>query len=267
MAGHSTARKIIDLFLLLAFYGAVAFVCQPSATTADARPYCNTQALTATIPYSTAAYQPLVYNFLGAPLRAQALQTETMNTDPDWQAYQQFKAWQAQQQQAAQSQQQTVQMTAQQWAVGWDAKNPAPAQNSWDYGEWIKRRNAAYGNWLQSQQQQAQPQQQPMPNTPPQAADPNAPWAQQQWTLVNKCGSCHSSDTANGKTLPDGTIVPIHLDGTTDLRAPESWRYRDWIMGAILDGRMPKKGELTGDDFGRICEELFAGRDAALTGK
>lgn len=183
--------------------------------------------------YNAVPYAAATYNFVGAPVRMQAEQAYTMQNDPAWQQYQQFKA--AQQAQAMFQQWAAQQLNAQPPAQG---VPPAAAQGAPPVAPGV-------------------PPAEPLPPMGPAAppATPNAaqpgqfPHAAAIPTIVEHCAKCHSGNEPKGD---------IWLDGQVDLRDPNQFESRDRIMQAMINLRMPKGHQLTGEQAGEIVNELYA---------
>jgi hypothetical protein len=172
--------------------------------------------------YNAVPYASPTINQVGLPLRMQAAAAYTMQSDPEWQQYQQFRAM-LQMQQAAQ------QWTQQQQAA------TAPAT----------------GNPPDAPQTPPEPLPPATgPATVPNVATPSTtPWAADIPTIVAHCAKCHSGPNAEGE---------FWADGSADLRAPAAVENRDRIMHALINQRMPKGHRLTGEEAGAIVAELYA---------
>jgi hypothetical protein len=133
----------------------------------------------------------------------------------------------------------------------------------WAEFQAFKQFRAGYAA-AQSQQQQSPTEPELPPRltpAPTEGAPPTpaaaSPWAAQIPTLVARCASCHSDANPDFSGAAAGGL---YLDGTADILAPESWRHREGIMGAIVAGHMPKNGTLTDAEFGQILLELWGRR-------
>ena len=189
------------------------------------------QPVVAAPAYNAIPYAAATYNFVGAPVRLQAEQAYTMQSDPQWQQYQQFRSMMAAQQMMAQ--QQWTQPPAQAWQP--PAQQQAPAVPP------------AVAPEVQPQPPGPLP---PPPGEVPHVAQPNQyPFSARIPTIIALCSKCHSGDNAKGE---------IWLDGQADLRAPQAVEARDRIMREIINLRMPKGHQLTGDEGGAIIGELYS---------
>lgn len=95
----------------------------------------------------------------------------------------------------------------------------------------------------------------------PQATAPNIPpyaYAGDIPTIIQHCAKCHTDSYS-----PEGAAGGVLLDGSVDLRAPQTWAKREAINQALADRRMPPQGhEFSGAIAGQIHAELYKGVNA-----